>query len=486
MINQVSDNPSSQPDREAIPLARLPGPRSLPIIGNYHQINLDRLHIDLENWADQYGPIYRVRFRSSDIAVISDRRAIQQVLVQRPEKFRREQVLESVAKEMHLNGVFVAEGDDWRRQRRLVVAALSRARLSGFFPQLITIVERLKQRWERAAERGRPVNITDDLNRFTVDVTMHIAFGIESNTLATSGPVIQKHLDIIFPKIHQRTNLPFAYWRHFKLPSDRKLESALREIRREADAIIKTTRTRLRARPELRDSPGNFLEALLANAERENSGFTDPEIFANIGTLLLAGEDTTANTIAWAVYSFAKYPEHFARALQEVDQVLAGDNLIRRPEQLEQLPFLDAFRDEVMRLKPVAPVMVMQSNDDVEILGTLIPKGTALMLLTRHMATQDGNFSQPREFQPDRWLKSSSKNFSRHDASAFIPFGAGARFCPGRNLAFLQIRAVLPMLCRNFDIELVNVKGGVRERLAFTMFPDNLFVKLTARRNSTA
>ena len=459
----------------------LPGPYSLPMLGNLHQIRFNRLHRILEDWAELYGPIYRIRIGRRRVVVISDRLAIQRVLVQRPGGFRRPTMLESVASEMGLKGVFAAEGEDWRRQRRMVVAALNRAKLKDFFPRLAMTVERLRRRWEQAADRGQPVDLCRDLMRFTVDVTLQFAFGVDANTLETPGPVIQRHLDKVFPVVHRRLNAPFAWWRFLRLPSDRALDRALEALEREVGGMVRETRRRMAAEPVRHHAPTNFLEAILAAVETEGSGFTDAEIFANAGTLLLAGEDTTANTIAWTVCSFMRHPEHFEQARREVDALVAPDPAIARLEHTAKLVFLDAFCNEVMRLNPVAPLLIFEPLADVELLGCMVPKGTTLMLLSRHTATREENFADGASFDPGRWIATPGSNEHAHDHRAFVPFGGGPRLCPGRSLALLQIRLVLAMLCRNFEPELVGGGKGVEEHLAFTMIPAGLSVLLRRR-----
>ncbi len=132
-------------------------------------------------------------------------------------------------------------------------------------------------------------------------------------------------------------------------------------------------------------------------------------------------------------------------------------------------------------MKPVAPLAVVEPIDDVEIMGCLIPKGTTIMMLVRRMATRDENFGDANRFDPERWLIPAHERESPHDRRAFLPFGGGPRLCPGRNLALLQIRTVLAMLCRNFDIEPADDR--VSEHLAFTMLPANLRVRLKPRRH---
>ena len=458
-------------------ISDLPGPRGLPVIGNLLDLRLDRLHLTLEDWAERYGPVFRVRFGRNPLVVVSDKDTAQHILIQRPHGFRRTRRLQSVAREMGLQGVFASEGEDWRRQRRLVTAALGRAKLTGFFPKLATTAGRLQRRWERAADSGAAVDLCRDLMFFTVDVTTQLAFRVDANTLETDGPTIQRHLDKVFPALHRRVNAPFRYWRLFPLPSDRALRHALAAVESEVEDMIRSARERMGAAPD--SEPEDFLEAMLAAARDEGSGVSDAEIFANAGTLLLAGEDTTANTIAWAIHYFTREPEMFDRARAEVDALIHPAAALQSVEQASRLPFLDAFCNEVMRLKPVAPLHTVEPLDDIELLGCRIPKGTTIMMLMRHIALQDANFGDAHRFDPERWL--ATREGCAHDRRAFTPFGGGPRICPGRSLAQLEIRAVLAMLCRNFDLETVETDPEVREHLAFTMMPAGLRVRLHRR-----
>lgn len=231
-------------------------------------------------------------------AVVSEPGAIRRMLGRRPGGFRRASPLGPVAREMGLLGVFAAEGEDWRRQRRIVSAALNPGRLRRFFPALLRSVERLRGRWECLADTGEPFEPGEDLMRFTVEVTMQLALGVDPESPEASGPVTRGHLDRIFPVLHRRVNLPFPYWRWFRLPSDRALERALAGLGAQIRSMVRTARERMDADPARRASPGNFLEAVLAASEDGEPGFSDSEIFANAVTLLLAGEDTTANTLA--------------------------------------------------------------------------------------------------------------------------------------------------------------------------------------------
>lgn len=461
----------------------LPGPPGFMLFGNLFQIRFESFHSTLEKWADRYGPLYKIKIGPRRLAVISEAEAIKRMHRERPDLFRRTRSVEATTTEMRLKGVFSSEGEDWRRQRKIVAMALNTAHLKPFFPKLMVTTERLMQRWQRAAAADQEIDLCRDLMRFTVDVTTQLAFGIDFNTLETDGPVIQQNLDKIFPILNWRVNAPFPYWRYFRLPRDRDLDRSLVQVQAQVDEIIADVRARMQTDRSLYDAPTNFLEAMIAAKEAEGLEFSDEDIFGNVCTLLLAGEDTTANTIAWAVNYFLQYPQHFTRARDEADDVFAPADFAQSLDDVGQLPFIDAFYHEAMRLKPVAPLNAMEPLEDVEMLGHIIPKHTVVMMLNRRLATREEHFTNAQQFDPERWLTSAEDNSFKHDTSAFLPFGTGPRFCPGRNLALLQIRTVLSMLCRNFDIELARPAVPVDERLAFTMMPTNLMLKMKQRQH---
>jgi len=306
---------------------------------------------------------------------------------------------------------------------------------------------------------------------------MQLAFSVDANTLETPGPVIQRHLNKVLPVLYRRSNAPFAWWRFFRLPADRALDRALEAIEREVGEMIRAARQRMAADPGR--APADFLEAMLAAVEEEGSGFCDAEVFANAGNLLLAGEDTTANSIAWAMHYFMLYPEMFERVRGEADALLAPAPALEDLEQANCLPVLDAFCNEVMRIKPVVPLHVAEPVTDIELLGCAIPKGTPIFMLLRHVATRETHFAGGDRFDPGRWLPESQP--SPHDRRVFLPFGGGPRVCPGRALALLEIRAALAMLCRNFDLEPVMPASEIREHMALTMLPAGLKARLRRR-----
>ena len=134
-----------------------------------------------------------------------------------------------------------------------------------------------------------------------------------------------------------------------------------------------------------------------------------------------------------------------------------------------------------MRLKPVAPFLWVEPIEDIVIGDVHVPKGNAVNVLTGHVATAAGNFADSKSFRPERWLEAAGRSSDCHNTQAFLPFGAGPRFCPGRHLAMLEIKMVAAMLCRNFDLSCAPNSPRTEEVFSFTMMPSSVQVKLRQR-----
>ncbi len=463
-------------------LGELPGPRGLPLLGNLLQLEATRLHRILQGWAQKYGPLYRLRAVGRDILVVADGELIGEVLRNRPEAFARRRALRKALLELGIDGVFNAEGSDWRRQRKLAMYALNTAHMREFFERLEQVTARLQRRWEAAARSGETVDTQRDLMRFTVDVTSGLAFGKDLNTLERTGDAIQNHLDKIFPALTRRLLAPFPYWRYFRLPADRALDAAMAEVHKLVNRLIADCRAQMAADPARRAKPGNFLEAMIAAQDDEAGGFSDAEIVGNSLTMLLAGEDTTANTIGWMMHFMVERPQVQAAMRKEADRVLDVHQRPASYAMTEALPYIEAVAHEAMRLEPVAPFLAMEANHDTVVADVEVKAGTIVFLVMNHPGMLEKNFRDPQAFRPERWLEADGRGGPGHNPKAFMPFGGGPRYCPGRHLAMLEIKMVAAMLARNFEVVRAPGTPPTEERFSSTLAPKNLFVTLRQRR----
>jgi cytochrome P450 len=458
-------------------ISDLPGPRRLPLVGNAHQVRPDTLHLTAEKWARQYGPLYRFDIGKRKIVVVGNAETLNALLRDRPDGFRRWREILQITEEVGKVGVFAAEGDDWRRTRRLAVTALNSNHLQRYFEIVSTCTERLYGRLRRAAGSGQAFEIGQALSAFTVDVTSALAFGHDLNTLERGDDVLQGHLHRVFHMTNRRLFFSFPYWRYFKLPADRALDRSMEEIEKAVTGFMEETRRRIAARPELREEPENFLESMIAAQETEGT-FSDEEIMGNVFTLLLAGEDTTSHSMAWTIWSLARRPEVQAKWAEEARSVLGERPYATEYETVEGFRYGEGVLRESMRLTPVAPISGLEPLADTEVEGVHIPAGTRLFLLHRHAGLQ--GTVRAEEFKPERWLE-DEEELPVPDQKTFLTFGAGPRFCPGRNLAFLEAKTALGMIARNFEIELDPAAPPVTELLGFTMSPKGLRVRLRER-----
>ena len=232
---------------------------------------------------------------------------------------------------------------------------------------------------------------------------------------------------------------------HFQELTSFDAPGAIVEVRSWISKRVDAARARLAAAPSLRAAPTNFLEAMLVARDSEDRPFTDDVIFGNALAMLLAGEDTTAYTLAWAVHHLCDDPRATGALRSEVSAVLADARVPRDLEQAALLPYAASVANESMRLRPVAPTHFYEPMRDAVLGDLAVPKGTSVIVLTRPPVLEAARFEDPHAFVPERWMPGARSG--AHDAAAQVPVGAGPRICPGRSLALYdgvlspQIRA---------------------------------------------
>jgi cytochrome P450 len=432
-------------------IADLPGPRGLPGAGNALQLKADRLHLKLEEWARAHGPAFRFAIGRRTVVVFAEAEPINAMLRERPDGFRRWTEIESVFRELGIHGVFSSEGADWKRQRRLAITALNTHHLRRYYEIIRACTERLHGVLTTAARAGEPYDIQAAFMAYTTDITAWLAFGYDLNTLERETE-LQQHLERVLPLVSRRISAPFPYWRIVTPPKDRVALRSLAALRVEVARFIGQARGRLAAHPD--EPPRNFLESMLLAEE----GYTDEELFGNVLTMLLAGEDTTAHSLAWTAWYMASSPALQEVLFAEARDILEQDTHARDAQTADRFEHADATLRETIRKKSAAPLLFLEPLLDATVAGVALPRGTHVIGLSRY--AEAGAADEKRQ----------------------LAFGAGPRFCPGRNLALLEARSALAMLARNFEISLPPNAPAVEERFGFTMSAHGLKVLLRERR----
>jgi cytochrome P450 len=453
-------------------------------VGNALQFRPSQFHQQVERWCHEYGPYFKIHLGPRPMLVVGDHEVVATLLRDRPDGFRRTSRLEAIGRELGLKpGLFGAEGDMWRRQRRMVMASFDPTHVRRYFPSLARVAARLVARWQTSAQSNRAIDLQADLMRYTVDTIAGLAFGAEVNTLQSDDVVIQRHLDKIFPALLRRLLAPVPYWRWVSLPADRALARSIEAVDVAVQGFIAQARERLRTDASRRTQPHDLLEAMLAAADEPDSGIDDNQVAGNVLTMLLAGEDTTANTIAWMIDLLWRHPAELQRASEEVRRV-CGDARELTLEQMAQLDFVEACAHETMRLKPVAPQLGAQTLRETLVGDVLVPRDTAVLCLLRRDSVAERHVPRANAFEPARWLADGAPSTTATSPKRVsMPFGAGPRMCPGRYLALLEMKMAMATLLGRFDIASVDTPDGLpaRERLSFTMSPVGLRMRLRDR-----
>ncbi len=469
-------------------IADLNGPRGWPVLGNLPQLDIPRFHAQLEGWAKIYGPMYRLRMGPRDALVVSQPDLIASILRDRPDGWSRFGSMRAVIHEMGVNGLFNAEGESWRRQRRLVAAAFTPSHLKRYFPLIKLMTERLKGRLDAAAQTGSWIDLQPTLMRYTVDVTASLAFGIDVNTIQQDHSTFQEHLDKLLPVLMRRMNAPFPVWRYVKLPADHAFDRHLAAGHAAVRSFVQTARERIAANPALAEQPTNLLEVMLTARDADGARLGEAEVAGNVFTILMAGEDTTANTLAWTLHLLHHHPQAWRAVVAEVDASLGPDRVPASIQAAGEMTAIDDCSNESMRLRPVAPLTYVENNAPTEIGGVALPAGTLVLCTMRSGAVDASIAADAAEFRPARWrvgagAADEAAAGSRQLTTASMPFGAGPRVCPGRYLALLEMKMVLATIARNYELAEVGTENGAPpgERLDFTMTPVGLRMQLRAR-----
>jgi len=460
-------------------LQAIPGPKGKFLTGNLSQIDFEKFHHFARDNAKKYGSIYRLAFAHKPVVVLSNPGTVRSILKNRPDKYRRISTMESVFSELGINGVFSTEGEQWKIQRKIMNQAFKSSQIKNYQPIIDRSTERLSNVLETIAESKKTIDVQALLQRYTVDITSNLAFGYDMDNLNNDSSELQEKINIVFPMINNRIKAPFPYWRYFKLKKDKDLNAAVDFIKKQSDQFILSAEKNINAG----NQPGNILEAMIAARDEEGNSFSQEQLFPNIFTLLLAGEDTTANTLSWILHYLSLNPEYQEKLFEEINQNNNNEaefNASNENPTRGEFSLMSAVIQECMRLMPVAPFLYLENIETENIEGYQIPAGTMIVVLLSQSGHEENYFESPDKFSPERWLSFSSNEHKQHMKN-LMHFGSGARQCPGMQLSMMELKCALSMLVKNFTFCVDENAKEIQDIFAFTVMPKNLMLKISKR-----
>lgn len=418
--------------------ATAPGPSGPQMLRSFGQIRRDPLQY-LVRTSAEFGPIVQFPIPRPPSYLIADAAAARRVLVTNAREYDKHTLQYSALSLVTGEGLLTSDGDVWRRQRRLVQPAFHHEAISAVGGHVAQSLDRLDRSWEQLPSRGAIIDLDDVIMRATLEVVGASLFGTDlSGAAHRLTEATLSALDVVIA----RARVPVAPPSWLPTPANRKLAAAVRTL---DDAVIDMVAQRRAERDGSR--PADMLDLLLA-PDSDGDRLSTAEIRDQVVTFIVAGHETVASALAWAMWLIAGDEQVQDRLANEARDVL-GDAAVSMAD-VPRLPYARAVLDEALRLFPPAWLVTRRSLADDELGGREIPKG-ALIILSPYLVHRDENaWTEPDRFDPTRFLDVSSRGGDI--AVHYWPFGAGPRLCIGREFALAEGTLLLAGIARRIRL----------------------------------
>ena len=384
----------------------------------------------------RHGDVVMMRALHQPVAVVSGPTEIHDVLVSRAKQYDKDTVGYRTLSLLLGTGLVTADGETWKRHRRVANPAFHRACLAGFAETMNVAAADAVAGWRAAP--GQPRDLAQEMGALTLRIAGLTLFNVDlSDRSSTVSHCVTEAL-AGFDRLVGNP-LPFAH--HLPTPSNRRFQGALKEMDAVVHHIIAERRAATHPRADL-------LGMLMDAVDDDGGGLNDTELRDEVVTMLMAGHETTANALAWTLFLLGRHPEIAAEAAQEARRVVPTGPV--GFQHLGQLPRLKAVFQEALRLYP--PIWVQERRcvtGDV-LGGYRIPAETAMFLPIWVLHRHPDLWDQPDAFVPGRWAADGGGA----PKGAFLPFSAGARKCIGDRFAEMEALIVLVHLLRDLEVEL--------------------------------
>lgn len=355
-------------------------------------------------------------------------------------------------------GLFTAHQheEEWAMAHRILLPAFSQRAMKTYFGQMLEIAQNLVGKWE--SKEGRPVAVTDDYTRLTLDTIALSGFGyrFQSFDKEELHPFLNALLEALIESMRRSQELPMMT--KLRKADDRKYRENIQSMRDLVESVIKERREGKATGEE--DLLGLMLEA--TDPETGNL-LADDNVRDQVVTFLIAGHETTSGLLSFATYSLMRNPHVLAQAYAEVDRLMPGDT-VPDYDTIMQLDVIPRILEETLRLWAPIPLIAKAPIDDTVIGdGYELKKGTRANILMGALHSHSKAWDRPEEFDIDRWLP---QNRAEQHPHAYKPFGNGVRACIGRQFALTEARLALALVLQKFRFsDTTDYKMDVREAL---------------------
>lgn len=429
--------------KSVIPDPRLPVAAELPrapmgILASYRAARGNILSIIPE--AALEVPILSGRTGPDRWHMVMDPPSIRRILLERVESYPKSEVTKSILRPALGDSLFVAEGDHWRWQRRAAAPAFAARNVDALTPVMTRAAEAAAARIGAAVGR-RAINAVDEMVGATFDVIADVTLsdreGIDRQEV---GAALDAYIDSA-ARVSLLDVLGLPGW--VPRPGRQVAVAELSRLQGDMEAAIAR-----RAVEGPRPIP-DLMDLLLAATDPETGRrMTTSELRENLLTFIVAGHETTALTLAWALYLCAFDPEVQARAGAEAREVLGAR--AAGAEDVARLPFVRQVVEEALRLYPPGGFLSRTAQDRDRLAGAEIRRGDTVMIPVYGLHRHRRLWEEPDAFRPDRWAARAEI-----DRYQYLPFGDGPRICIGARFAMQEAVVILATLLARFRFRAV-------------------------------
>lgn len=402
---------------------------------------------------ETYGDIVQYRSSLEPAYLINRPDYIQHVLLTNATNYNKDTFLnkyliESVAGQ----GLLTSENPLWRQQRQVIQPAFHRRSLGRFECVMQEATEQMVARLDECARSGEPVDISDEMVRVTLDIVTRSLFSYD---ILSEAGAIGRAMDTMVS---------------IGKPKHRKVQEAIGYLDQVVVGLIDSRVA------QTDDPPDDLLTTLLTVTYPDGSHMPLRQVRDEVMALLVAGHETTANTLSWSWYLLAQHPEVMARLQVELDDKLDGRSAVMA--DADRLTYAMMVIQESMRLYPSAWSISRHALGEDEIGGYHIPANAIVAMSPYTMHRHPAYWPEPEAFRPERFDPSLPETRPHF---AYFPFGGGARQCIGRHFAMAESLIVMTALAQRYDISLV-ADHPVEPHALVTLRPRNgILMKLSPR-----
>ncbi|XP_040999451.1 cytochrome P450 704C1 [Juglans microcarpa x Juglans regia] len=415
----------------------------------------------------------------------TDIRNIEHILKTNFDKYSKGEHNQDISTDLFGQGIFIVDGEKWRQQRKLASFEFSTRVLRDFSCSVFKRnASKLVRAVSKLSDAGLSFDMQDILMRCTLDSIFKVGFGVELNCLEGSskeGIAFMKAFDDSNALVYWRYVDPFWKLKRFlNVGCEAVLKKNIKIINDFVHEVIRTKRRLLAVQRDC-DEKEDMLSRFLVESTRQPEIMNDQYLSDIILNFMIAGKDTSANTLSWFIFMLCKNPLIQEKIAQEVRDVTGSHGEGANVDEfaanitdttLDHMHYLHAALTETLRLYPAVPVDGRCTKmDDTLPDGYRLRKGDGVYYMAYAMGRMPYIWGEDaEEFRPERWLENGI--FQPESPFKFIAFHAGPRMCLGKDFAYRQMKIVSIALLRFFRFKLADATKNVTYRTMFTLHID--------------